>query len=702
MNWAAFPLLRVTLLLITGIITFEIFNLPMLQALAGLIFSLFLYIIIYFTLHTPDRRSMVLGSLILSVSFFLGGFLIGNKNNNIHSEKSKDLTGKLILITGVVDEAPVLKNRLRTFVNVTSAGFSSDHLIPLNIKTIVYFDRSDSVAARYEQGDLILMRAKINEVTPGTNPYAFDYSEYLRYRSVIHQISVPAGNHRSLSKGNLNGFQRLAIQSRLQCLETLQRYIKDERKLAVSQAILLGYRNLISDDLYQDFTDTGAIHVLAVSGLHVAIVISFFVLLLDKIRSRSLFYRIFRMVTLLLIVWFYVVMTGASPAVQRAGLMVSFYIVGKNVSNHINIYNILSISAIFLLMYDPFLLFQASFQFSYLALISIVYFQPYISQIYQPSSYILNQVWNLVSVAIAAQILVFPITIFYFHKFPIYFMLTGLVAVPLVYVILYLGLVLLAFEALLPAINFVIHPVFSFVLDIFLWLIVHIRQLPYSSIKAMWMDGIGLFLLYMIVISLMFYLVKRHILWFRSLLGLSFIYLFYFLYTDYQASKQSKIYVYDVFGGYLIDFFDGKTCFTLKSDDLSPKSENFASQNNRMMHRIEEIKDITKEFSVNGVHFEKAGNFVRNGNILFYLYKSGDYKEINKVNFKLDYCYIPSGKYKSGEWKEFHQNVQNVILDRNLRYWQSDLIWDSFSNYSIGIHDVKNDGSLKINNTLVR
>jgi len=220
--------------------------------------------------------------------------------------------------------------------------------------------------------------------------------------------------------------------------------------------------------------------------------------------------------------------------------------------------------------------------------------------------------------------------------------------------------------------------------------------LPYSSIKDMWMDGYGLMILYFIVFCLMGYLIKRHIFLFRGMLTFAFLYLFHFLLTDYNASRQSKIIVYDVFGGYLIDIFDGKTCYTLKSADLSSKSENFAADNNRMMHRISNVKDVSHNFKEKGMNFEKAGNLIRSGNTLFYVYRPGEFNEILKHDLKIDYCYITSDKLKVNEFKGFHHNVNHVILDRNLRSWQRKLWNDSLSNSSVRIHDVKDAGALKV------
>ena len=697
MSWAAFPYLRVAVALITGIIAGELSDAGIILISSLTCIILVLYILVYKAGLPVLFKGRFQSINVLFFVFFIGWSLTIYKKEQIHTALSPEEMDQELFLTGVIDEPPVLKNRLRTFIKISQKGLTPEHMMPCNFKLLVYFNANDSSALAYSEGSLIIFKGKIREVKAGSNPEAYDYSKYLRYRSVIHQLTVSSGNHFLLKNDGLSWYRNLAANMRLKCLNILRTNIYGTKELAVGQTLLLGYRNLISDDLYQDFTDSGAVHVLAVSGLHVAIMIAFFVFLFDKIKSNHIAWKIMKIISLTAIVWFYVLMTGSSPAVMRAGLMVTIFILGKYGAEETNIYNILSMAAILLLIFDPFLLFQASFQFSFLALISIVYFQPFVQKLWQPSNNLLYHTWNLMSVAIAAQILVFPVTIYYFHKFPSYFMLTGVVAIPLVYIILYLGLAMMILEFIFPFANVLIIPLLNLVLTFFVEIIASIRTLPYSSIKGMWIYEHDFILLYAAVFSFMFYLQQRQILWFRAILSIIFIYTVSYFISDVSKRSQMKIFFYDVYGGILADFFDGKTCYTIKSSSINSKSEEFAAYNNRIKHRINEIRYISYEYEFSMNNFGKFRNCYRLGGKSVCIYSPSDHHVMKESYYQPDIMYF------SGDLKQnLNDDIQlpsgkTYILDRSLRLWQKEKLKQKLGNDSTGIHDIHKSGAVQIN-----
>jgi competence protein ComEC len=697
MNWAAFPYLRVAMVLIIGIIAGELTDVGtyLIFSLTGVL--LLLYILIYMIGLPVLFKGKFQSINVLLFVLFMGWSLTAVKKNQIQTALSPEEIDREIYFTGVIDEPPVLKNRLRTFIKVSQKGLTPDLMIPCNLKLLVYFNSNDSSALTYSEGSLINFKGKLREVKSGTNPEAYDYSKYLRYRSVIHQLTVNSGQHFLIKNDGLSWYRNLAANMRLRCLNILRSNIQGTKELAVAQALLLGYRNLISDDLYQDFTDSGAVHVLAVSGLHVAIMIAFFVFLFDKIKSGHLAWKILKVISLTAIVWFYVLMTGSSPAVMRAGLMVTIFILGKYGAEETNIYNILSMAAILLLIFDPFLLFQASFQFSFLALASIVYFQPYIQKLWQPSNKLLHHVWNLVSVAIAAQILVFPVTIYYFHKFPTYFMLTGLVAIPLVYIILYLGLAMLVLDVVFPFANVFINPLFNVILTFFVEIIASIRTLPYSSIKGMWIDEHDFILMYAAVFGLMFFLRDRQILWFSTILSIFFIFYLSYLISDVTKTSQMKIFFYDVYGGILVDFFDGKTCYTLKSSTIDAKTEEFAAYNNRIKHRINEIRYISDEYEFSMNNFKKFRNCCRLGGKSICIYSPSEYNVLDHSLYQPDIIYFSGDLRQNLKDDTLFPEGKTYIINRSVRPWKKEKLKQKLGKDSTGIHDIYKSGAILIN-----
>lgn len=694
MNYAAFPYLRIAVLFITGIITGETYDFPF-RPLYGSIFLLVLiYMIAAFGLDTKNLRKSTLQNISLILLIYLTGIAsVTLKKENLQNKIPDKLLHLDINFEGIIEEPPVIKNRIRCMINISRASWQNENWKPEGLKIVAYFTPEDSLAYQYNEGDLINFTAKLRPIPKGSNPSAFDFSSYLRYRSVILQTNIPRENHKLIKSGAFFFFRAFAADLRHECLSILHQYIRSEKELAIAQAVLLGYRNLISDELYQDFTDSGAVHVLAVSGLHVAIVISFFIFLLDKIKSRNIAVKLFKIITLTLLVWLYVCMTGASPAVVRAGVMVTIFLIGKYTGGSTNIYNILSLSAILMLLFDPFLLFQASFQFSFLALISIVFFQPYIQNIWAPENKLIQYGWNLVSVAIAAQILVFPVTIYYFHKFPAYFMLTGLVAIPLVLIILYAGLLMLAVEFILPGINEWLAPLLGVLLEIFVKTIRFIKSLPFSSIRDIWIDDISMLLMYGVIFTLMYFATtaRKKCIW----AGMALVLILGIrsgILTIHQQ-QQKKIFIYDVYGGTLTDYFDGNECYTILSGKVDQKAVSFAAQNNRMRHGIQNVTDISQNAYFKNGSIEKFENLVSFANYRT-LYFNPDFNITPTEQFPLDLV-IPVGNCADIVRKEIQlPSAGRYMLGRNIPPWVKANLKDMLQGQKI--HDIAEKGALHI------
>lgn len=140
---------------------------------------------------------------------------------------------------------------------------------------------------------------------------------------------------------------------------------------------------------------------------------------MDKVKGG----RYIKVLLTLLLTWFYASITGFSPAVCRAAFMISIIATAQGFNRYTNIYNSIAVSLFFLLLFNPYLLVDVGFQLSYLAVLGIIYFQPKIYRWIKLDNWLLNQLWLMSSVSIAAQLVTFPLSVYYFHQFPNYFWL---------------------------------------------------------------------------------------------------------------------------------------------------------------------------------------------------------------------------------------------------------------------------------------
>ena len=127
-------------------------------------------------------------------------------------------------------------------------------------------------------------------------------------------------------------------------------------------------------------------------------------------------------VLILLVIWFYALITGLAPSVMRASLMFSLVTIGGALNRKSHIINSISASAFLLMLANPAIIFELGFQLSYAAVLGIVLLQPHFQKLYIPHNKYEKYLWDIITVSLAAQIATGPISLMYFHQFPNYFL----------------------------------------------------------------------------------------------------------------------------------------------------------------------------------------------------------------------------------------------------------------------------------------
>ena len=265
-------------------------------------------------------------------------------------------------------------------------------------------------------------------------------------------------------------------------------------------ALTLGYKTGMDPEIKRTWADAGAMHVLAVSGLHVGIIYMIMNYLI-RFLARFKYGCHLQGILLLLTLWTYALLTGMSPSVMRSATMFSFIVIGKVLKRDGSIYNSLAISAFFLLLIDPFLLFTVGFQFSYLAVVSIVFFQPQFDKLLYIGNPILKKLWQLTTVSLAAQIGTFPLAVYYFHQFPSYFLLSGYVVITMAGMLIYLSALLLILSPigiLSEGLGWILRNL----VEGMNFLIVKIQALPGSVIRELSLSQYQLLFTYFLLFSL--------------------------------------------------------------------------------------------------------------------------------------------------------------------------------------------------------
>ena|GEM_PF-339636 len=612
--WGDKPFARLALILILGIVMgryFPLYSIA-LYAATGTLFLMFLLS----TLNTSRYREYWTGLLLL-LFVFIGGY---TRYSMIHpkmdeSHYSHKITESHMYASAEILSIPKKTTRYSCFININAIGSKYDSLSNVSGKMTAYFKLEDSLASQYRPGDELIFNGYITELRHSRNPNAFDFNDYLKTKHIFHRVDISSKMHKATKRNLANPIEKLANSIRSHALATFDKYLENKDHRSLMGAMVLGFRNTIDPDLYASYTKTGAVHVLAVSGLHVGILCQILLFLLNKVFKSSDRDKLIKLSILTFCTMTYVIITGASAAVMRASVMIIIYYIGKYWADRVNSYNVISMAAFILLIYDPYMIFQASFQFSFLALLSIIYFyRPIYEWLFEHiniESRVLNYLWQLIALSLSAQIFVAPLTVYYFHKFPIYFWLSGIVAVPAAYAILVLGILMILTEYVIPSFNIVIDYLVTFIFDLFIASIQTIEHLPVSTIENLWLYTHELILLYF---SLLFYLIGRRVLKANYFIISLFVLLLFVCSRFYYSSKsdnQAMITVYDNYKGHVIDFYDGKNCYNLSSPHIAKRTVEFITTNNRVNKKVQSIVSLNEHDNYKDISFIKTRNLIQ-------------------------------------------------------------------------------------------
>lgn len=341
--------------------------------------------------------------------------------------------GDLLLVT--IREP--LQPKARSYKTIVSVGhiIRNDSSIQAKGKLLVYLTK-DSAAARLQYGDRLLIRSQTTPVQYSGNPGAFDYRRYCAGQQVYHQAFLPSGEWRRLPEGESHVIMQWILRCRAYCLHTLQQYIGG-REAGLAAALLIGYRYDLDREMVQEYTNTGIVHIIAISGMHLALIYGALLWIL-RWWPKHRFSEVLKGVLIILLLWAFTLLTGGAASVLRATVMFSFITLGKfMLGRYTNIYNTLAASAFLLLCYEPRLLVDAGFQLSYLAVLSIVICYRRTYHLLQSSRKWVDKLWDMVALTIAAQVMTLPLCLYYFHQFPVFFLPANMIVVPLSTIVLY-------------------------------------------------------------------------------------------------------------------------------------------------------------------------------------------------------------------------------------------------------------------------
>ncbi len=558
-------------------------------------------------------------------------------------------------------------------------------------KSIIAYLKKDSLSWNLHPGDQILLQGNIVPPKNQGNPDEFDYATYLKRQDVCGIVYVKPGHWKNLNFHESVSIKQEALLCREKLLSVYRNLNLNEDELALLSAITLGYKDDLSVELKTRFSATGASHILAVSGLHVGIIYLITSFLLFPLGGNKFWQRISKQCILIICLWVFAFITGLSPSVVRAVTMFSLVAVSVALNRRSSILNTVCVAAFGMLLYNPYYLFDVGFQLSYSAVIAIVSLQPILNKIITVENRILKPLWGLITVSIAAQIGTFPITIYYFHQFPNYFILTNLLVIPLTYIIIALA-VLLFFVFVIFGTNVIIKDVLEFVLRIMNEGVLAIQQLPYSSVKGIWIYQAEMWIIFLLIFSISLFIMKKR---FTPLLvSLSCVILLFssYIVKIYNSESQSKIVFFNYKESPAINLINGKHNYILNGDvdKLSTIANQFWTK-----HKLSPPMMLLSDFENQDLYY--SNKYICFKGKTFYVLNSNDLSNRNSAK-KLDIDYLVIGKgYSSSFTKTLELfSPKQIILDASLPSYISEKLSKECEQFGIIYYDVAKNGALEV------
>lgn len=423
---------------------------------------------------------------------------------------------------------------------------------------LLYLDK-DSLPKNISYGSTIIFKKNLQTIANSGNPGCFDYKRYCLFHAITGQVYLKPDEFELLQNKNSSWLNSSLFYLRDLTIQTLQRYIPEPKEQGVAEALLIGYREDLDKDLVQAYSNTGVVHIIAISGLHIGMIYAALVAIFTLFK-RNRFTSIVKPIIILLIIWAFTLIAGAVPSIMRSAVMFSFIVVGDCFRLKTNMYNTLAASAFCMLVANPFVLWDVGFLLSYTAVISIVTFQKYIYNLLYIQNKLLNKIWALCSVTLSAQILTLPIVIFYFHQLPSYFLITNLLVVPLSGLVL-AGEVILLCLAPLTILATLLGAVIQALIKFMNTFIEFISSLPFAVLKDLHANVLQVWLLYGLITFFCIWFVRK---WKTGcIIALSFALLFIATYSvnSLLTANQQKLIVYNVPKQTAIDLIQGNNYF---------------------------------------------------------------------------------------------------------------------------------------------
>lgn len=565
-------------------------------------------------------------------------------------------------------------------------------------RIIAYFEK-DSTAHIPQYGDLIGFYSEVRYISNSGNPLEFDYQKHCAMQGIYAQAYLKTGEYQILEEGYRKDIKYWGAYLRNCLLDIYRGSGIDGQELAVLEALTLGYKTDLDDETISSFQTSGAMHILAVSGLHTGIIMLITNILLSFMDySRKT--RCIKSVIIILILWGFAAITGFSSSVCRSALMFSIMQMAQIMNRNGNTFHSLAVSAFILLIINPLLIFNVGFGLSYLAVLAIISIMPLFERLRKEEKpwlrsrlqNIMHDIWKyllgIILVSIAAQIGTGVLSIKTFGVFPVYFIITNIIVIPLSYFIMIGAIALLISSLWTPAME-LLAPVMKFLLRMLTGTVSGIEELPMSSIRDITMSDFSACMIYAIIAIAVIFIYYRKLSQLKTALIAACVLMIGIIVIDCHKNIDGQLIIYNQ---------RKEPLYSLVSNNsmtLYGTEENLTSNAKLPAYTTARIFGMD---SVNKCPIDSISDlrnlYFRINDKYFYIIRTAEQLKIMKdLTLKADYLII-SGKVniKPEEATEKF-GAECVIFDSSVSQYRVARCEDELRNAGLHTHYVSRDGA---------
>jgi competence protein ComEC len=503
--WKDAPFIRIIIPFICGIATGYYLAVPeRLCCVLSIIFLTILFAYAFLNIELKFRFRYAIGMII---NFFLlsTGAHIAAIKNPFKNADCIPTSNEGVYIVTLLEPLSEKKSSWKALCALESIRTADAVAMP-SANLLLYIKKEGGIKLPH-YGNRLAFKKPPERIKNFAEGSAFDYVRYCALKNIHYQVFLKPSDIILLEGENKSPLHEFLFKTQHWVISILQQYIIAEKECGLAEALLIGYKNNLDRKIIQSYSNTGVVHVVAISGLHLGLVYSILSLMCKPFKRKPM-----RSLIILTGLWLFTLLAGGSPSVLRSAVMFSSLVIGENVARRSSVINNLSVSAFFLLCYDPYWLWDLGFILSYSALLSIVLFMKPLYNIYISENKIIDMAWKLNAVTISAQVLTFPVLIHCFGQFPNLFIITNFLAVPLSSLILLGEIALCAIYFVEPMAKF-----FGFILTKLIRLmngiVEYVDNLPYASTKNIHLGIPQVVLLYVFIAFACHWLAGKHKSW---------------------------------------------------------------------------------------------------------------------------------------------------------------------------------------------